>query len=185
MKTDSIRRVFLDYHDLAKDEDILADIIVPSVIGLIIIITALCSQVTIKTLTQGLNGTLNTIVTALSILAGFNTASLSIIATSNSEIVSLLRRELIEGTNRAKIEQIISYFSWSVIFQLVLLTFSIVISLLYGYLLPIDRLILSQVFSVVTWGVVSIVIIGAIYSLKLTIRNILILHMFLIADSRR
>lgn len=178
-----MKKVFRDYIELARSEDINKDIGYSILLGICIVLFALLSGVTIVELLKGFNDSINIIIMAFSILAGFNTTSLSIFATSDSGIVKRLREEIIEDKSRFKIDQILAYFSWSVVLQLFLLFFSIVVSLLFCYVEIPDVVYTNQCFSLTMWILVTTFIVVILYSIKLTIRNILILYDFLIAQA--
>lgn len=118
------------------------------------------------------------IVPSLSILTGFSMTSLTLISNS----IGVVKDEFIPDTNRVKIEQVFSYFAWSIFFELNVLLFSIVIFFLLSFTSTPAYLILP---SIVLKGLtVSFLLCAVSYSLILTIRNIKIFYQFLIVKAR-
>jgi hypothetical protein len=127
------------------------------------------------------------IVTAFSVLAGFNTTSLTIFTTntSGSSVLRPLKRELIEGTRHVKLEQVIAYFSWSIVSQLAFLLATAAAALVFGDFSPLRCALLSSAVGYgAVWLIDFILLFGLAYAVVLTIRNMSILHLFLVAEAR-
>jgi hypothetical protein len=71
-------------------------------------------------------------LTVMAILAGFNTTSLSIIAASNIKILRYLKNVKLENEeqgNESALKQIVSFFSFAIIYQLIVLVIGIVLEM--------------------------------------------------------
>jgi hypothetical protein len=177
-------RVLRDYLELGRERDIYRDLILSIVPGLVALYMVYDLHVPIEEFVKNLTPIMNLIVTSFSILAGFNATSLSIFVTSNSPIVNKLREEEICGDTSIpgikKIDQILAYFSWSVIVQLTLLFIAIIFTLVISYIKTITACWILWV----VWITLSISLIGILYSVALTVRNFSILYMYLVAQSK-
>lgn len=179
-----VKDIFIDYLELARPKHVRHDMLIPVIItalstGTIILAKGNPYYFVIQTMpTAGI------VVTALSILAGFNMTSLSILATTDSKIVQQLRQELMEGNLKPKIQQIFSYFSWAILVQLTLLIISIAIVVIISTLNFSPTLNpVPAALTRVGWIVFVSGLLGITYSIILTIRNISILYYFLKANS--
>lgn len=180
----AMKRIIRDYFYLARNDHLWYDIRLSVVVGIVIIAIAFFSGIGIRKVLEELYKSISVIITAFSILAGFNITSLSIFATSDSPVAKMLRSELIEGTDRKKIEQILAYFAWSIIMQLILLLFSIISSFILSYVLQIKPQFLihaKELIAGAMWFTVLIAVIAILYSIVLTLRNISILYRYLVA----
>lgn len=177
-------KILRDYFNLARSDHLRFDLGVPIIISILLIVVSYLKGVGVLSLLKGINDSIGTIITAFSILAGFNTASLSIFATSDSLIARKLRIQQIEGTDRSKMEQILAYFTWSIVVQLTLLFISIISSLLIAHILPINLILQVKVFVFITWVLLMLGVAAILYSVLLTVRNVVILNDYLIAGSR-
>lgn len=178
-------RIFYDYLDLSRREHLYFDFGVPVAISLLTVIILFMTGATPSFLVSVINSSIGVMITAFSILAGFNTASLSIIATSSSKVAQQLKENYIIGSDRKQMEQILAYFAWSVVFQLTLLFISM--ALMFVFAVDSSCLAFFQFTRKgvnLLWGLMFVDIIGVLYSIVLTIRNITILYKFLIAESR-
>lgn len=177
-------RILRDYLNLGRQEHLRFDFGISFLGGLITTATLLSFNVSLADLISKLSSLIGTIITAFSILAGFNTTSLSIFATSSSPIAEMLKNELIEGTSRSKIEQVLAYFSWSVVVQLTLLIVSIISSLILTYI-PKCYFSFNNLIAALIWMCFFLGITAIFYSIFLTIRNVSILYKYLVAESRK
>jgi len=177
-------RIFEDYIRLGRKEHLRFDFFLPIILGFIISISLKIVNTDISNLLQKFSSHLGVIITAFSILAGFNTTSLTIFATSSSPVITKLKSEKIENTNIRKIEQLFAYFSWSIVVQLTLLLISIISTFVFSYLYPLEYIAKLRYGNFLLWITFFLAISAVLYSITLTIRNITILYFFLIADTR-
>lgn len=176
-------RILKDYLELARPEHLRIDFMIPFIIGSITIVGLSFMNVNLNELISKAGLVIGVVITAFSILAGFNATSLSIFASSNSSVVKELKEQLIDGTSRSKIEQLFAYFTWSVIVQLTLLFYSIVAFSVFSYI-PLYKYLKYPILNILLWLIVWVGFVGILYSILLTIRNVTILYYYLIADSR-
>lgn len=171
-------RILGDYLELARRKHLCMDVGFPCVIAIIVAVILSCTNASVSQELKAMASFINVAITAFSIMAGFNATSLSIFATSDSPMARTLKQKRIKDTNRTQMEQILAYFSWSVIVQLVLLFLGMIMSILlsYGLVQFEGRLSSFAVSSLTTFGV--------LYAIALTLRNVAILYQFLVADSR-
>ncbi|ALC92049.1 hypothetical protein AM500_21315 [Bacillus sp. FJAT-18017] len=122
-------------------------------------------------------------LSVIAILAGFNTTSLSIIAASNNRVLSFLKKHTGSNENDNVLKQLISFFSFAIIIQLIVLIIGIVISLVSKSLSEI-----SMMFPFLTGFVVKIplsifgaVWLGAVlFTIMISIRNATLLYRYVI-----
>jgi len=181
----SLLRILRDYLDLARQDHLRIDFGLPFAIGSIALAALIFSKANSSSLILEASSLTGVIVTAFTLLAGFNATSLSIFATSNSPLAQSLKEQLIEGTDRPKIEQLLAYFSWSVVFQLILLFLSITVFFLSSFLSEESAIFQNEIFIIVSWFIIWAGLIGILYSIMLTMRNVSILYYYLIADARK
>lgn len=120
---------------------------------------------------QQLSGQL---IAAISILAGFNIASITIISTANEPTNRL--RQIPSTTNRSMsmYEVLISFFTWAVIIQLIVVLVGIV--LFYaGSLVPSN---LYHEIPIWAWVASSAVLFITIHSMFISIRNMKTLYLY-------
>lgn len=68
-------------------------------------------------------------LTVIAILAGFNTTSLSIIAASNNKVLKYLKKNKIENSDDTILKQLVSFFSFAILLQLIVLATGILLSM--------------------------------------------------------
>lgn len=179
-----MKQIIRDYVELARPEDIKKDIWFSILVLSGIVLVSFIAKISIQEVLKHFYNSISNIITAFSILAGFNITSLSILSTSDSKIARNLREEVIKGTDRKKIEQILAYFSWSTIIQLILLVISILGQFMYAYITHFKILFENKLGLGILWISVLIVFVAVLYSIMLTLRNITILYYYLVAESR-
>lgn len=178
-----MKRIINDYFTLVRAEHLKYDLGISVLLVGVIITLSVYYNIGIEILFKELTQTISTIIAAFSILSGFNIASLSIFSTSKSSIAEKLRTEKIKDTDRAKIEQILSYFSWSILIQLTSLLIAIVLPIIYS-VLPMEEFAANSLFKCLLWLSFSIILVLILYSIHLTMRNVWILYHYLVAEAR-
>lgn len=120
---------------------------------------------------QQLSGQL---IAAISILAGFNVASITIISTANEPTNRLRRIPSTTNPSMSMYEVLISFFTWAVIIQLIVVLVGII--LFYtGSLVPSD---LYHEIPIWAWLVSVIVLFITIHSMFISIRNMKTLFLY-------
>lgn len=69
-------------------------------------------------------------LTIIAILAGFNTTSLAIIAASNSSVLKFLRQHTVVKGNATLLKQLVSFFSFAILIQLIVLIGGLVLEVI-------------------------------------------------------
>lgn len=179
-----LKQVIADYFLLSRLENRKKDFLVAFFCFAIIIITSFLTSSPLGTINNIFSSVFGLIVTAFSILAGFNMTSLAILATSKINITKELNKDLISGTERPKIHQLYVYFSWAISVQLLLLFITIFYSFMYNMEIFSNKLF-NNFTDILSWIVLSIIIFGIFYSICLTMRNVWILYITLLADSNK
>lgn len=136
-----------------------------------------------------INGYLTNVITALSILVGFSAASFSIMATSNSPLILELAKKPATSTH-SQLEQLLTYFAWSVLVQLVLVLGCLLLSFVLTYIEPIR--IYDQSFGLLVlkyggyfiWTLFVTGTTSMVYSILITFRSVYLLYLFMISSVR-
>ncbi|WP_088838881.1 hypothetical protein [Listeria sp. ILCC792] len=122
-------KLLKNYYRASSGKEKVIDLLLPFILILILIsITSVKTEWSNIGFAKSILSSTDIIVNVMAILAGFNTASLSIIGTANMKMVSE------DTTNK-----IIDYFSFAILFQLVILIIGIVLKFSSGYLLNIGN----------------------------------------------
>jgi len=176
-------KILSDYILLVRKKDARKDILFSLLAAIVAIIALRYAAVPLNDLMARFGQLSGTMITAFSILAGFNTASLTVLATADSPAARSLReRQSIDGS-RPLIDQILVYFSWAIVVQLTMLLFSITFMLVIVALPEGGAIIFPYAVKVAVWVLMATGVFGVVYAILLTLRNIAILYYFLIAKS--
>ena len=186
-----IFKIIQNYFKLSSKEEIRFDIAVPFVISFFTVYFLSLTELNVLKVLQDVN---NVIISVMSILAGFNTASVAIIASSNPlSIVEAVTnqkdsQEKNQGSSdeegRKLLNNLTSYFSYAIILQLFILIVSIIASIVLKFL---D----IKTFKENTYLYISLSSIFIIWltivlnSLMITLRNASILHNFILFLAKR
>lgn len=122
-------------------------------------------------------------LTVIAILAGFNTTSLSIIAASNNNVLKFLRQHKLPDSEDTLLKQLVSFFSFAILLQLMVLTIGILLSMISKSFMDI-----SNAFPVLSGLVVKIplTLLGAlwlgavIFVIIISIRNATLLYRYVL-----
>ncbi|MCG3229781.1 hypothetical protein HXV89_10455 [Bacillus subtilis] len=177
-----IYQIIKKFFKSSSREEIRHDLILPLVIAILIIGILVYCKLDILQILRDLN---DVIITVMSILAGFNTASIAIISSSN--LINFIDR--LEGRDQRRngeqlLKSLTSYFSYAIMLQLFILIVSIIASLVFKFL-DFETIKNSM------WYYNSLIIFFIIWftivlnSLFITIRNVAILHNFILFIGRR
>src|SRR5699024_7536803 len=117
--------------------------------------------------------------TDISILAGINFASISLLASSNSETITKLKEELSEehSTEVLKVthfDLVLSFFSWAIIVQITTIAFILIVMSFFSLNLNIS---VTYILLVKIIGVIWCTLV--IHSLLITIRNVKNMYFFM------
>lgn len=201
-----VRKNIIDYLQYSTPSELKFDFLIPFFIT---IITTLIVAIIIPTprdfamMILELN---SLAITIIAILAGFNTASLAIIATaSNKELTADANNEeenmpldelkgfrklqnlIINNPPQKELDAFVSFFAYAVISQLIIIVISLIINFMLTSLLKIDGIFISismltKYFIMIPLSAVWIFLI--LHSIFLSIRNIDMISHFIKFNSK-
>ncbi|NOU68406.1 hypothetical protein GC096_30730 [Paenibacillus sp. LMG 31461] len=114
------------YWKNSTKSELLVDVFLPIVIAIIMTYFTALSVTKFTVLIEKFQQISGQVIAAISILAGFNVASITIIATVSSGPLLVLRTRL-PGAQLSRYEMLICFFTWAVIIQLTVVLISIVL----------------------------------------------------------
>lgn len=174
--------LFWEYFKAATKSEKLIDFGLPAILatigGIVMLYISISFDELIKSLTQ-----LNTAVLSfLSILTGFSIASISVLATSNSEIINQLRKEdSIDVPKKKKFEVMMIFFSFSIVFQML----TIFLSLISLIILPLLKIDMKLEINSITIVLTSLWYYILVCALSVTVRNLKVLYHVLISEPKQ
>ncbi|MBF2345413.1 hypothetical protein IA806_02395 [Listeria seeligeri] len=129
-------KLWRNYYNASNLKEKILDLLLPfAIIFCIIIIASINNEWSNTSFLKSVLSSNDLVVNVMAILSGFNTASLSIIGTANMEMVK-----------KETTDKIIDYFSFAIMFQLIILIVGIIIKFSSGYILDMSHTI-SQYLS--------------------------------------
>src|SRR5699024_11172029 len=124
----------------------------------------------------------NIVITSISILAGFNVASISVIATSQSELVNKLRDTPSEtDPEKNKFSIIIIFFTWAIIIQLIVIFTGIILHFICQFFIAESVQYLETPKWI--WILFGICLSLVLHSITISVRNVKMLYLFIINGS--
>ena len=172
--------MFLGYKKASTKSEMIVDIGVPLVFAIAIGFLLIKIDFTFIDAIKNLIVVNNTALTFLSILAGFSVASISVLATSNSDVIRRLREaESNQLPGEKKFNVMMIFFCSSIVLQF----FSIFLSLLSIIILPVidikeDKL--AEWFIIVPLCIWYFVL---MFTISVSIRNVKVLYYVLVSDN--
>lgn len=166
--------IFMSYWKNSSRSEVIMDVAFPALfsVGLVYLTSIyVCtfSELIIKF--QQLSGQL---IAAISILAGFNIASITIISTANEPTTRLRRIPSSPSSTMSIYEVLISFFTWAVIVQLFVVLVGIILFYV-GSLVPSNHLKDIPLWS---WIGGSFILFITIHSMFISIRNMKTLYLY-------
>ncbi|MEC1663377.1 hypothetical protein [Bacillus halotolerans] len=149
-----------------------------------LLISTLCD--TNKNLLNSINEITTVSLTIVAIITGFNTTSLSVIASSNNKILRFLKSKKLssgKSANDTILQQILVFFSFSMIYGLFILFIGILIILLFKYLYNLESF---PAYLEVLWLKIFLLIFGILwlaailFALVTSIRNASLLYRYVL-----
>lgn len=122
-------------------------------------------------------------LTVVAILAGFNTTSLSIIAASNNKVLNYLKQHKVNGKEETVLKQLVSFFSFAILLQLIVLVAGIVLSMIGKNFKDIAAMfpLFSGVFVKIPLSVLGVIWLGTIlFTIIISIRNATLLYRYVL-----
>ncbi|WP_340373310.1 hypothetical protein [Peribacillus sp. FSL E2-0218] len=181
-----IFKIVKNYFKLSSKEEIRFDLTIPFVVSCVTVYFLHASGLNMLIVLKEIN---DVIISVMSILAGFNTASVAIIASSNPlGIVEAMggqgRANANEQEGRELLNSLTSYFSYAIILQLFILIISIIASIA---LKIFDiKIFKDNIYLYISLASIFIIWFTLVLnSLLITIRNASILHNFILFLAKR
>ncbi|AGI28474.1 hypothetical protein [Bacillus subtilis] len=149
-----------------------------------LLISILCD--TNKNLLNSINEITTVSLTIVAIITGFNTTSLSVIASSNNKILRFLKSKKIsngKSANDTILQQILVFFSFSMVYGLLILFIGILIILVFKYLYNLESF---PAYLEVLWLKIFLLIFGflwlalILFALVTSIRNASLLYRYVL-----
>jgi len=174
--------MFWGYNKAATKSEKIVDIGVPSLLAIAIAYYLFRKELMLGEIITNLISLNNTALTFLSILAGFSIASISVLATSNSEIIRMLRDEQSDQLPESKkFDVMMIFFCASIVFQF----FSIFLSLLSIIILPVIGINECVKAGIYTIAMLSVWYFILMITITISIRNLKVLYYVLISDRKQ
>lgn len=171
---------FKNYWKCSTRSELIMDVAVPFIIAVIMVLFTSKTVTLFTTLIEKFQQISGQVLTAVSILAGFNVASITIISTVQGETIARLKKEPSgEAPDINMFEQLTIYFSWAVIIQLLVALFSIILFYFSSF---IPSGIENWGIPLWAWIVVFIWVGLAIHSIFISIRNMKTLYYYVNYD---
>ena len=168
-------RVFRTYWKISSSHEKWFDFLCSISITLLLLLIIRYARFTFTDLTKFFESLFGTILTILSVLAGFNVTSVAILSSSQSPVISKMKSTLLPNGKTNELTQFTCYFLWAIILQLTILLYSIILFFFVKMLTPID--VNFFLIAVTLW------LFGISYSILLSIRNASNIFLFFMADS--
>lgn len=177
-----IFKIIKNYFKESSKQEIRFDLLVPFCISSIIVFFLYLSRVNMLDILKEIN---DVIISVMSILAGFNTASVAIIASSNPlGVVEAMENQGDHSEGQRLLNSLTSYFSYAIILQLFILIVSIIAAITLKFfdmstIADNKYLFISLSMIFIIWFTL------VLNSLLITLRNASILHNFILFLAKR
>lgn len=179
---DFLVRSYKNYIAFSSSSEKIFDVLLPLIlaIGLATGVYFL-NNITFKEFIDKFNSLNGTIISAISILVGFNFAGVSIIASSQSELVTYLKsKKSKRDDNTTLFKVLMIFFTWSIVIELLIVTIGVILYFSSQFFVPSS--IMQNKVPVYLWVVVSLLIFLVFHALFNSIRNIKMLFYFITKD---
>lgn len=194
-----------NYITHSTPRELFFDIVIPIVLSTILIVLIYFMLPSPITFVKSMYEINNTIITIIAILAGFNSASLAIIASSskivNSELldtesiktnktsnIQKIKNMILNSPSYKELDAIVSFFAYAVISQLIILIISLIIHVILTALMKVN--VHFTLFSNQKEMIILCIFSGfwltlVLHSIFLSIRNIDIIAHFIKYSSKK
>lgn len=172
-------RMMKDYFRFSSKSEIIFDLIFPFVISCIFMFLFIDKNYTVVDIVCSFTEVNGNVITAISILAGFNFASLGLLASSNSETITKLKNTISEELSSEKrkvshFDMVLIFFSWAIIIQISTIAFILILILISQLTTALN---IVNILIVKSIGIVWCTLV--LYSLLITIRNVKNMYYFM------
>lgn len=164
---------FSKYWANSSRSEIIVDVLLPLILSVVLLILTSRYVTDFKTLIGTFQQLSGQVIAAISILAGFNIASITIISTAGDVSARLRNRRSSPGSLTAY-EILIIFFTWAVIIQLLVVLLSILLFYI-GSFSPV-----KEGIEIPIWGWIAAIIWMTItlHSIFISIRNMKTLYLY-------
>ncbi|PFC31693.1 MULTISPECIES: hypothetical protein [Bacillus] len=169
---------FRNYRKFSTKSEKAFDIYIAFFISLLFVIAAAYfSDIKVKEFIANFQSLNNIVITAISILAGFNMASIAVISSSQSDMINRLKetRSSIDPSI-SKFSVLIIFFTWAISIQLTIVLFGILLHFCSQFL--IQPYLLKFVVPIWLWAILVIWMSIFMHSIFISIRNVKMLFLF-------
>lgn len=169
---------FKKYWKSASTSELIVDVLVPFLLAILMVCFTNTAVTKFTVLIEKFQGISGQVIAAISILAGFNVASITILATVPTATILKNRRN---ATNTSTLyEMLICFFTWAVIIQLFVVLVSIVLYYLGSF---IPEVIKDWGVPYWAWVCAVVWLTITMHSIFLSIRNMKTLYLYVTYDS--
>jgi uncharacterized membrane protein len=168
--------IFKDYWRNSTRSEKIGDIYLPFLISIIFVFFAFSGSMKVDAFLRGFDQINNQVLTIVSILAGFNVASIAVISSSQANIIEHLRKTISDKTGISLFKILITFFTWAVVAQLSILLIGILLSFSSSFL--ITEQFKSKPIPIWLWSITIIWLATVIHTILISIRNMKMLFLF-------
>ncbi|REK52607.1 MAG: hypothetical protein C6W55_15955 [Thermobacillus sp.] len=166
---------FKRYWKYSSTSELLMDVLFPCILSIILLIFTSLSVDDFKPLIEKVQQISGQVIAAVAILAGFNIASISILATITGGPTETLRKKRSDDGSLNLYEMLICFFTWAVIIQLIV----VLLSIIFYYIgLFIPRKFENLKVNWFSWVFIGVWLTITIHSIFLSIRNMKTLYLY-------
>ena len=122
-------------------------------------------------------------LTVVAILAGFNTTSLSIIASSNNKVLKFLKQHKLKDSEDTVLKQLVSFFSFAILVQLIVLVIGIMLSMISKSFNDVAIMVplLSGLAAKIPLSILGVAWLGTVlFTIIISIRNATLLYRYVL-----
>nr|WP_145404222.1 hypothetical protein [Paenibacillus xylanexedens] len=175
-------RSYKNYIAFSSPSEKIFDVLFPFIIATALVTGVyFFNNISVKEFIDKFNSLNGTIISAISILVGFNFAGVSIIASSQSELVSYLKSRKSKRDNKTTLFKVLMiFFTWSIVIELLIVTIGVVLYFFSQFFVP--SAILKTMVPLYVWVAVLILVFLVLHALFNSVRNIKMLFYFITKD---
>ncbi|RAR39653.1 hypothetical protein [Paenibacillus sp. MDMC362] len=173
---------FKKYFKYSTVSELIMDVVLPTILSSLLIFYASYSIDSLSDLISKFQQVSGQVISAISILAGFNIASITVLSTINGGPTGILKRKKSTDGSSNLYDMLICFFSWAVIIQLIVVLFSILLYYIGSFIpegfkdLYVPRW---------TWLIAIAWMSITIHSVFLSIRNMKTLYLYVTYDPKK
>mgnify|MGYP001226909477 CR=1 FL=1 len=176
-------KVIFDYFRYSSRSEKVFDFIIPAILCSIILASLIFNNHEIKDILKGIPSINNQVLTSISILAGFNVASISVLATTNSDLMNrLAKQESQEHPGVTLFYILMSFFCAAITLQFFVIFIGIAI-LVYSSISNVES-ILEILTPQLVWAFFYIWIYVIFVSVLVSLRNLKTLFTIIVEEKK-